>query len=1186
MTSPPQRKSTSKSPPILPAGLVAPAPRTASTASTSNTSTSDIGILRLSGQISQNDDRLPMPPPSQLRKQSSNESGGSGPQNLSNISASELPFLDESPANYAVGHPYTQGSASSSASSSAPSQPESRYARHTRYESVSQTTEVLSDAPEHAPEGAESSFSHSHHSDHSSFSVHNTSDESGSSNKTNSSFLTNSSGSASLSRSSDSQNSDFSFSNAETSTPRITPARQSTSQKTTPSIESDPSSQQSPVKPITYQQQRFRIAATEVYSKESGSSQSAIQTIPENEVLVILDNTPPTPPTIPTLSESAGIASQTTDAAFGTDPSIEEIDEAWKAVDDNPTQELVVEGAPEDDMVGGSLSTQDILTSAGLTPPVDKTKKRGDKRKGRSSNAPSLEITADASEYLSSDDDEASRSTLSNRYELHMSQSQANITMTSAIVNTASLPSRSRRGSGASKAASVSTSTSASVSTFASGPTSAGEKDMPVASGGSTAAKDNPSDIVVVVDDEVVEEHSKDSVSETQDIPDSASPGILAALDMRQSSALSSQRSELSTPSRRTKSRRSPHPADSNTSDLPSSQSSDTPHSSSDAFLRRLRSVASQEQEEDTVHVLSAASKRRRLKAVDDSAFQVTSSISDEEFWAGGSDRAAARAIEQAARSRSGSQDISSFPEEWPSDHELEQEDEEPVPLGPEAGDESQPEDGPSTPTRRTRSAQAEKSSSRPELSPRPRTSQSRELRRRGSSQSAVPAAPTRRTLRRIHSTTEALRAYKINDTVWARWRRCYYAGVVVRKDMDLYDVHFLDDDISSVDASQMRPLKLRLGAEVMARKSELKEQKAIVEGVQMAPEPVQSRVDVRFEDDSEANLSLQHINLTTDMMAQLDKDMDWDQDTTRSAQNVLSTIVETSSSLARQSSSISAPPSTPRKNKGRRVAALERSLSGPSTPNRRGRTDMFQSMGSLTPSRRGANLFKDLMFILSLSAPGGGKELDREISLKIKTAGGTILNDVSSALDAMGFALPNVLLISFTTLRTTKYIEALALNIPRLSYRWIESCCEDRQLLPYQSYLLPTGFSKELDTIVSSTPHTDRGIFDGLQIGLCGATSYKTIWERPLKAAGATVVNVTAKSGPKSCNYIVFSTVKHHQQYCESNVPVPSLSDEWLIQCLINQRVMAINGHPSYTEFAAKAPPGSSSAAPTLAAV
>lgn len=70
-------------------------------------------------------------------------------------------------------------------------------------------------------------------------------------------------------------------------------------------------------------------------------------------------------------------------------------------------------------------------------------------------------------------------------------------------------------------------------------------------------------------------------------------------------------------------------------------------------------------------------------------------------------------------------------------------------------------------------------------------------------------------------------------------------------------------------------------------------------------------------------------------------------------------------------------------------------------------------------------------------------KTTEREVTAKIKAGGGEVLESFA-ALDQHRRTNSQVLLISFSYLRTPKYMEALALNVPRLSYRWIDACTED----------------------------------------------------------------------------------------------------------------------------------------------
>ncbi|ORZ16626.1 hypothetical protein BCR41DRAFT_395910 [Lobosporangium transversale] len=182
---------------------------------------------------------------------------------------------------------------------------------------------------------------------------------------------------------------------------------------------------------------------------------------------------------------------------------------------------------------------------------------------------------------------------------------------------------------------------------------------------------------------------------------------------------------------------------------------------------------------------------------------------------------------------------------------------------------------------------------------------------------------------------------------------------------------------------------------------------------------------------------------------------------------------------------------------------------------------------------------------------------------------GGTVLEGFGAFVDTPRAELPaNLLLIAMKNIKTSKYVQALALGVPRLSNRWIDSCYEAHQVLSYQPYLLPTGMSEELETIVSSTPPHNRGIFCGLVIGLCGSFAFKEDTKTTLKLAGAKVKAVTPKSGPQDCNYIIFYNLSSHENYCKVNTPVPKLSHEWLTQCLINQRIVSIYAHPSYREF------------------
>ena len=66
-------------------------------------------------------------------------------------------------------------------------------------------------------------------------------------------------------------------------------------------------------------------------------------------------------------------------------------------------------------------------------------------------------------------------------------------------------------------------------------------------------------------------------------------------------------------------------------------------------------------------------------------------------------------------------------------------------------------------------------------------------------------------------------------------------------------------------------------------------------------------------------------------------------------------------------------------------------------------------------------------------------------------------------------------------------------------------------------------------------------------------------------------MVIVTPSTGPQNCDYVVFGDPKAYTRYCTDNVVLPTLADEWLIQCFINQDVLSIYGHESYTDLEKK---------------
>jgi hypothetical protein len=114
-----------------------------------------------------------------------------------------------------------------------------------------------------------------------------------------------------------------------------------------------------------------------------------------------------------------------------------------------------------------------------------------------------------------------------------------------------------------------------------------------------------------------------------------------------------------------------------------------------------------------------------------------------------------------------------------------------------------------------------------------------------------------------------------------------------------------------------------------------------------------------------------------------------------------------------------------------------------------------------------------------------------------------TIVNlRLKSGVEDAGFAC----LIADKHSRRPKYMQALALNLPCLSDRWIEDCVAKGQILDWEIYLLPAGESSYLNGAAKSrilTPYPATK-----------ARLYETVAARPNLLNGQSVLLITGRHG------------------------------------------------------------------------
>jgi hypothetical protein len=144
---------------------------------------------------------------------------------------------------------------------------------------------------------------------------------------------------------------------------------------------------------------------------------------------------------------------------------------------------------------------------------------------------------------------------------------------------------------------------------------------------------------------------------------------------------------------------------------------------------------------------------------------------------------------------------------------------------------------------------------------------------------------------------------------------------------------------------------------------------------------------------------------------------------------------------------------------------------------------------------------FHELFDHESADAPPSSQSRRRSASVAEGNAGLTL----KPMYKDLGF----VALVSDSHSRSTKYIQALALNVPCLHLRWVQDSLNASRAAPFLKYLLPAGVSKFLDPNGVVRSRT-MNLYDPAAEDVSFA---QTVSERDLLLLNQTVLLVTGKS-------------------------------------------------------------------------
>ena len=378
-----------------------------------------------------------------------------------------------------------------------------------------------------------------------------------------------------------------------------------------------------------------------------------------------------------------------------------------------------------------------------------------------------------------------------------------------------------------------------------------------------------------------------------------------------------------------------------------------------------------------------------------------------------------------------------------------------------------------------------------------------------------------------------------VPNRVFASWPGSHYypATCIGRSDARQLKVRFDDGNTTSLDAFQVRSLELKPGDQVKVDEPGMKKHTYIVVGLADKCEDLHNYefpMTDRYGHVSVVVEERQRDSLPAGKTAPQTKQV---------TVHIASVYITTQlwSRLRDRTFQLS-PPTSPTK------AASEVGTPVPTevvtTPSftRRGLAapsllkDATNRAGSVaSSSRSGSGTFSNMAFVLTSTGDGMDKDV---VARAIKTNGGRVLEQgfhelfdtesieltasqsrrsSISAMDGGGVLtlkedfkkLGFVALITDSHSRSTKYLQALALNVPCLHLRWVNDSLSASHALSFARYLLPAGLSKYLDPngIVRSRA---MRIYDpsGEDVSF-----EKTFQDRDLLLQGQSVLLVTGKS-------------------------------------------------------------------------
>ncbi|XGW20049.1 hypothetical protein V3C99_003700 [Haemonchus contortus] len=433
---------------------------------------------------------------------------------------------------------------------------------------------------------------------------------------------------------------------------------------------------------------------------------------------------------------------------------------------------------------------------------------------------------------------------------------------------------------------------------------------------------------------------------------------------------------------------------------------------------------------------------------------------------------------------------------------------------------------------------------------------------------------------------------YEAGARVYAMFDGLFYPAIVVSRDgLGRYKVHFIEDDlVKDVPPAGVIPLRaLDRDKECYYSESSDKDRLA----VKVVKSPDHTNASAWFE----AEFELEQLNDDGEPLGKkfkgtwttlaLSKD-DWREyinRKSREATDVIADNIESTEDRHLRRSKVATPvqkpiPRTTPKSSAKKSETSPSSQS--KTPAKGGRQKKGGAAkqakaGAVDEEAEGAaeaqndQIFAGMLFILtSANRPNTDTGFKKKFMTDfISSHGGLVVDDMKEVDEHPEMER---FLISDTHYRTHKYLAALVRAMPCVSHEWIYKCLEEKKLVDYKPFLLPSGVSI-LDEQEYPLP-TKRGLLlrnkrvmvhSNVTPPSKKSMSFEQIWVPMVPHLGGEIVTEMPNEKGKLDILLTDHSATASLVEKARKIGCAVVSSEWLIQGIIMDRLPDVNAHQKF---------------------